>query len=107
MRNVLASLYTLAASSRSRPATVSMAERSGEPCKGWANTFEMLVAGCADRRLFRHFGCRPETDELELELRMRLEEEDGEEDMDVGVERVHGRCGAPEAAVGRKRNNQD
>lgn len=50
------SLIILVASSS--PATVSIAERSGEAWSGCANTLDILVAGCAARCGLRHFGCR-------------------------------------------------
>ena len=66
-------LCMLAASSI--PATVSIAERNGDPWSGCANTFEMLVAGCAASRELRHFGVRLASDEREL-WRLLWPEED-------------------------------
>lgn len=86
--DVPASLYTLAASSMS--ATVSIAERRGDPCSGCANTFEMLVAGWAASRELRHFGGLFESVERELWRRLWVEDE---EDIEVSAEHVHLGCG--------------
>lgn len=79
-RAMSSSSRLLATSSRS--ATVSIAERSGEPCNGCAKTREMLVAGCAEG--LSHFGLRLESKDRMLEGRRRIEEED----MGVGAMQV-------------------